>query len=300
MCQTTIGRFARLARNIISDHSYRVYAFSLFFFTLCLTILVVLLAIDIGNSHITLGIWDGQQWLEQWRLRTMPKKTADEYWIDIRALLHEKQLHNAIKQVIFSTVVPSLSTPFIQLSQRYLQLDPIQVTHETNSGVTIVTDQPAEVGADRIVNTAAVSALYDGAAIVIDMGTATTFDLVSAEAELLGVVIAPGMRLAADALTQRAAQLGHVALEAPPTVLGKNTIHSVQSGLVYGYVCLIEGIIARLTAEYLAMPGRTDRPCVIGTGGLISTIAPLTEYVHHVDPLLTLNGLRIISNRARK
>ncbi len=270
----------------------------MFFFTLCFTIALVLLAIDIGNTNITLGLWDGRTWLEQWRLRTVHEKTVDEYWISVRTLLRERELRGAITQVIFSSVVPSLTAPFTQLAQRYLNLDPIRVTHETDTGITVLTDNPAEVGADRIVNTAAVAALHGGPAIVIDMGTATTFDLVSADAELLGVVIAPGMRLAADALARRAAQLSRVALEPPPTVLGKNTIHSVQSGLVYGYVGLVEGIVQRLAAEYLALPGRVTAPRVIGTGGLISIITPLTDLIDHVDPWLTLNGLRVISDRA--
>ncbi|MCO5183055.1 MAG: type III pantothenate kinase [Anaerolineae bacterium] len=251
----------------------------------------MLLTIDIGNTNVTVGVWDGAAWRTHWRLRTVHDQTVDEYWVHLGTLLREAGVRDAINAVILTSVVPPLTRAFVGMCAHYLQLTPLRVDHTTDSGVAVVTDNPAEVGADRIVNAAAVSHLYGGPCIVIDMGTATTFDVVSADAELLGVVIAPGLRLSADALISRAAQLSEVAFEAPPTVLGRNTIHAVQSGLIYGYVSLVEGVIERLSAE-LDM-----QPTVIGTGGLISLIAEYTDCIHAVEPWLTLIGLRLIHER---
>lgn len=251
----------------------------------------MLLAIDIGNTNVTLGLWDGTTWLTQWRLRTVHEKTVDEYWIMVRGLLKDSGNRDKVERVILASVVPSLTATFADLSSRYLKLEALRVNSETDTGVVVKTDNPREVGADRIVDAAAAFAQFGGPAIVIDMGTATTFDVISAEGELLGVVIAPGLRLAGDALAARAAQLSRVALEAPPQVLGKNTIHAVQSGLIYGHVCLVEGIVQKLSAEL------NVEPIVIGTGGLISLITPHTTIIEHVEPWLTLTGLRLISDR---
>ena len=252
----------------------------------------MLLAIDIGNTNITLGLWDGERWQLQWRLRTIHNQTVDEYGIYLKMLLREEGLADAVERVIFSSVVPPLSRTFRRVCERYLQLTPVQVTHETDTGIGIATETPAEVGADRIVNAVAAYHLYPGPSIVIDMGTATTLDVVGAEGALRGVVIAPGLMLAAEALTGRAAQLSRVALEAPPQVLGRTTVHAMQSGLVYGYSCLVEGLVQRLQAEQ-ALPDAS----VIGTGGLIRLIKPHTEVIDHVEPWLTLTGLRLIAER---
>lgn len=255
----------------------------------------MLLAIDIGNTNITLGVWDGSEWRLQWRLRTIHDQTVDEYGIYLKMLLREVNLASAIERAIFSSVVPPLSNTFQAVGRRYLGLTPLQVTAQSNSGIRVETDNPAEVGADRIVNAAAAYHLYPGAAIIIDMGTATTLDVVSDDGALLGVIIAPGLELAAEALTGRAAQLSRVALEAPPQVLGRNTVHAMQSGLIYGYTCLIEGLIYRLRRE-LDIP---EAP-VIATGGLINLIEPHTQEIDHVEPWLTLTGLRLISERSEE
>lgn len=254
----------------------------------------MLLTIDIGNTNVTVGVWDGSDWHSHWRLRTVHDQTVDEYWVHLGALLREAGIRDAIDAVILTSVVPPLTRTFVGVCERYLQITPIRVDHTTESGIRVMTDNPAEVGADRIVNAAAVWHLYGGPCIVIDMGTATTFDVVSAESELLGVVIAPGLRLSADALINRAAQLSKVAFEAPPHVLGRNTIHAVQSGLIFGTVSLVEGLIARLSAE-LDM-----QPTVIGTGGLIGLITAHTDCIHVVEPWLTLTGLRLIHERIGK
>ena len=254
----------------------------------------MLLAIDIGNTNVTLGLWDEATWTEQWRLRTDKARTADEYGIMLKMLLHEAEVATAVSRVAMSSVVPPLTAVFTQVTERYLNLTPLRVNAHTNTGIDIRTDNPSEVGADRIVNAAAAAHLYPGPSIVIDMGTATTFDVVSKNHELLGVVIAPGLQLAANALTAGAAQLSGVALEAPPHVIGRNTVHAVQSGLIFGYVSLIEGVVQRLLREH---PNRDEKISVIGTGGLINLITPHTTVIDHVDPWLTLTGLRIISDR---
>ncbi len=252
----------------------------------------MLLAIDIGNSNITLGVWDGQSWRRQWRLRTIHEQTVDEYGVYLKMLLHEAGLAAQIERAIFSSVVPPLSVTFHEVCRRYLTLTPVQVTHELDTGVQVDTEFPPEVGADRIVNAAAAHQLYGGPTIVVDMGTATTLDVVSATGALLGVVIAPGLEPAAAALSGRAAQLNRVALEAPPHVLGRNTVHAMQSGLIFGYAGLVEGLVNRLRLEQ-EMPEAT----IIGTGGLIRLIAPHTSVIDHVDPWLTLTGLRLIGDR---
>ncbi len=257
----------------------------------------MLLAIDIGNTNVTLGLWDGTDWLEQWRLRTVHEKTVDEYWISVRTLLRESDTRSYVRRVVLSSVVPPLTSTFTDMCRRYLKIDPVRVSAETNTGIRVDTENPTEVGADRIVNAAGAVMMHPLPAIVIDMGTATTFDVVLPPEEpgklptLAGVVIATGLRLSADALAARAAQLSRVALEAPPQVMGRNTTHAVQSGMIFGYVSLVEGMVRRLSAEL------NIEPTVIGTGGLITLISPHTDCIHHVEPWLTLAGLRAIADR---
>ena len=253
----------------------------------------MLLAIDVGNTNVTLGLWNGEEWQTQWRLRTTHRKTVDEYWIDLRTLLGDR-FEQKVDQVVLSSVVPPLTKSLGEMSRKYLEVEPIIVNSDLDTGVKVETDNPAEVGADRIVNAVAAFDQYGGPAIVIDMGTATTFDYINENGALLGVVISPGLQVAGDALASRASQLNNVALEAPPTVLGKNTITAMQSGLIYGYVGLVEGMVWRLSHEM-----RTN-PVVIGTGGLMNVLKPLTAMVDHYDPWLTLTGLRLISDRQRE
>jgi type III pantothenate kinase len=254
----------------------------------------MLLAIDVGNTNVTVGIWDGHRWMRHWRLLTVRDKTTDEYGITLKSLLAEAALSDGIQAVVMSSVVPPLTPTFAALSETYLGRVALQVTSELDTGILIRTDSPEAVGADRIVNAVAAYHLFPGASITIDMGTATKFDVVTARAELLGGVIAPGMQLTADALASRAAKLSQVALEAPPATIGRNTIHAMQSGLVFGYVCLIEGMVQRIKAEH---PDRGQPIRVLGTGGLIHLIAAQTSIIDHVDPWLTLTGLRVIHER---
>ena len=257
----------------------------------------MLLAIDIGNTNITLGLWHGRSWQQQWRLRTVPEKTVDEYGIELTSLFRTYQLPDKPDQVIIASVVPTLNPIFAQTSQRYLQKTAVFVNHTTNLGIRIKTDSPAEVGVDRLVNAVAAHYAYPGPAIVLDMGTATKFDIITAAGELRGGVIVPGLRLAADSLTRRAAQLRGVPLEAPPQVIGSNTSHAIQSGLIFGYVSLIEGMIGRLRAAH---PDQ-ERPLqIIATGGQLDLVADHLTFLDIIDPWLTLTGLRLINDRLTK
>lgn len=255
----------------------------------------MLLAIDIGNTQVALGVWDGRGWRNQWRLRTIHDQTSDEYGTVLMALLRESELAESITAVILSSVVPPLTRAFRQLCPAYLDLAPIVVDAHLDTGILIRTDRPEEVGADRIVNAVAAAHEFPGASIVIDIGTATTFDVVSAARELLGVAIAPGLGLAAEALSARAAQLPQVPLEAPQRAIGRNTIEAMQSGLIFGYASLVDGMVARLLAEH---PDEPAGVTIIGTGGLIGVVAPHTRTIQHVDPALTLTGLRLIYERS--
>jgi len=250
----------------------------------------MLLAIDIGNTNIHLGLWNGDGWRLSWRARTVENKMADEYAVLVRNFLDTAHVGiGAISGVIVSSVVPTLTHAFEELSQRYLNQKAIIVTYQTKTGIKIEIDQPQQAGADRIVNTAGVVALYQYPAIVIDFGTATTFDVVSAEGAYIGGAIAPGINLAHDALVSRAAQLHKIDLVPPPDAIGKNTIHAMQSGIFWGYVGLVEGLVVRIK-ESLA----SEKTKVYATGGLAPIFQEHTKVIDQIIPELTLDGLRVI------
>lgn len=248
------------------------------------------LAIDIGNTNIHLGLWHNSHWQAHWRARTVRDKMPDEYAVLVRSFLNEADLdYRAISGVVISSVVPSLTLAFTDLAQRYMAVTPLVITHETHTGIRIDIDEPQQAGADRIVNSAAVHALYGGPAIVIDFGTATTFDVVAADGAYCGGAIAPGIGLAHDALVAHAAKLHAVDLCPPPSPIGKNTIHAMQSGVFWGYVALVEGLVERLTRAM-----ELDDVKIIATGGLSTIFSQHTEAIDITAPELTLDGLRII------
>jgi type III pantothenate kinase len=251
----------------------------------------VLLAIDIGNTNIYLGLWHNDDWQITWRARTVLDKMPDEYAVLLRNFLETANLNwDAVTDVIISSVVPPLTAAFRELIYTYLKIEPLVVTHETNTGITIDIDQPEQAGADRIVNAAAAAVLYGGPVVVIDFGTATTFDILSEHNAYIGGAITAGIGLAADALVSRAARLHEVDLQPPPSSVGRNTIHAMQSGLFWGYVAMIEGLTARIKQDM-----HTDKPIqVIATGGLSVLFNQHTAAIDRVDPNLTLNGLQII------
>jgi type III pantothenate kinase len=249
----------------------------------------MLMTIDIGNTNISLGVYRGDQLGPCWRVSTDHQRMPDEYGLQIDGLLrHEGLTPGDITGVCLASVVPHLTGIFVQACQVYLNLDPLVVDAGVKTGVRILYETPRSVGADRIVDAAAVQQLYGGPACVVDFGTGTTFDAISASGEYLGGAIAPGIGIAADALFQRAAKLPKVDLATPPSVIGRNTSHAMQSGLIFGYVGLVEGMVARFRKEL------GPEMKVIATGGLTEIITRETDVIDIIAPWLTLDGLRII------
>nr|MBC7244832.1 type III pantothenate kinase [Chloroflexota bacterium] len=250
----------------------------------------MLLCIDIGNTHITLGAWDKDKCLGHWRVRTVRDQTSDEYAILLKSLLREGGCKwTAINRVAIASVVPPLTIVFSELFRYYWGIEPLIVGPGVRTGLRIRIDNPVELGADLVADAVAAYHRLRNACIVVNFGTATTFSAVSKTGDFLGVAIAPGLELAAEALASFTAQLPRVALVPPPAAIGKNTVHSMQSGLIFGYVGLVKELLQRIRAEL------GGQAVVIATGGLSSTLAPLIEDIDIVDPLLTLEGLRLIS-----
>jgi type III pantothenate kinase len=251
----------------------------------------MLLAVDIGNTNVVFGAHDGG-WRHQWRIRTVRDKMADEYGILFRMLLREAGLSLAdFDRIVIASVVPPLTGRLEEIFAAYSPVAPLIVRHTNVPGLSFAVDNPGEVGADLMANAIAAYDRIRDACIVVDFGTATTFTAVSSEAVFLGVALAPGMNLAASALAGGTAQLPQVRLSAPSTAIGTNTIHAIQSGVVLGYVGLVEGMIRRFREEMQA-----DAQ-VIATGGLSNVIASLTDCFSAVDPWLTLDGIRLIGER---
>jgi type III pantothenate kinase len=254
----------------------------------------MLLAIDIGNSNVVLGVFEGRRLREQWRVGTNTQITADEYAVILKDLFGFAAIElRQIDGVIVSSVVPPLLPVMTEMSRKYFQRDPLFVTYELQTGITFRYDNPKEIGADRIVNAAAAFEVYGGPVIIIDFGTATTFCAVTGAGEYLGGAIVPGVKVSAEALFQRAAKLPRVELVKPPTVIGKDTVTAMQAGIIYGYAGLVDGIVRRMQEEF----ARDAR--VVATGGLAELIAPETATVKEVHPYLTLEGLRILYERNR-
>jgi type III pantothenate kinase len=252
----------------------------------------MLLCISIGNSNIVLGLWDEKQWLAHWRIRTVRDQMPDEYAILLKALLRDGGYElPTIRRVVLASVVPPLTPVFAELARRYLAAEPLVVGPGVRTGLRIRIDNPVELGTVLVVDAVAAYDRFRGACIVADFGTAATFSAVSARGDLEGVSIACGLGVAAEALASQTAQLPRVSLVPPPAAIGKNTVHSMQSGLIFGYVGLVNELIRRIQGE---LGGEAK---VIATGGLSSIMASLTAEIDVVDPWLTLDGLRIISER---
>ncbi len=254
----------------------------------------MLLALDVGNTNITVGIFEGQTLVDHRRLRTVREQTSDEWGILLSNLLGYAKLDPAsIDGIIVSSVVPPLNPALGEMSRRYFSTEAMFVTAETKTGLTIRYENPAEVGADRLVNAVAALHKYGGPCVVIDLGTAITFDAISAGAEYLGGIIAAGVGISADALFSRTARLPLVDFRKPRSLIGANTVASMQSGLYYGAIGAIDGMIERLIAEL--GPGTKT----IATGGQAQLIAGESKFIRNVDENLTLEGLRLIWDRTR-
>lgn len=251
----------------------------------------MLLAIDIGNSNIAFGIYEND-WKQHWRLNTVADKTSDEYEVLFRSLIsNDHGSLEKVKQVVISSVVPPLSPTFKTMVRRMFGTEPIMINASTDTGIELVIDNPLEIGSDLLANAVAGYAKYQDKCIVVDFGTALSITIVGEGGKLLGGSIAPGLKSAMKALSSNTAQLPFVQLEAPPSAIGKNTIHAIQSGVVLGYVGLVESLIKRIKAEL----GESAK--VIATGGLAEVIAPHTNQFDALDPWLTLDGLRLIAQR---
>jgi type III pantothenate kinase len=249
----------------------------------------MLLCIDLGNTNITFGLYDGDDLKSQWRIKTDHHKMPDEYGIlFLNLITHAGYRPQSVTAICMCSVVPPLTGIFEQMCDAYFGQTPLVVDAGVKTGVKVRYDNPREVGADRVVDAAAVYGLYGSPACVVDFGTATTFDAISREGDYLGGAIAPGIGIAAEALFAKAAKLPRIDLARPPRAIGSNTAHSLQSGLLFGYVGLVEGMVARFRAEL------GDDMRVIGTGGLAEVIARETDVIQKVDPWLTLKGLRIV------
>jgi type III pantothenate kinase len=255
----------------------------------------MLLAIDVGNTHTVIGLYDGERLVADWRIASLTHRTADENWLAIKSFCIEAGIPpSGISGVGISSVVPDLTDIFEAMARKYLKVEPVTVSASLNLGITIFYKDPTAVGADRICNAIAGFAKYGGPLIIIDFGTATTYDVVSKEGDYLGGVIALGLETSAAELHRRAAKLPKIELHFPSSVIGRETVSSMQAGIMFGSVDAVEGIVGRIRKEL----GTKSR--VIATGGLSGIIAAQTSVIEAVEPSLVLDGIRLIYGKVRK
>jgi type III pantothenate kinase len=249
----------------------------------------MLLTIDIGNTNLTLGLYQGETFDAHWRLATDHERMPDEYGLQMLGLLQNAGRSSIdLDGICLSSVVPPITSRIIQACHQYLHHEPLVVHYQLKTGIKILYEDPTAVGADRIADAVAVQRLYGGPACIIDFGTATTFNALDEEGNYLGGAIAPGINIAADALIRRTSKLPPVDLQRPPSVIGRNTVHAMQSGLLLGYVSMVEGMVARFRQEM----GQETK--VIATGGLAEIVSSATPVIQIIAPWLTLEGLRIL------
>ena len=259
----------------------------------------MLLTLDIGNTNITAGVFDGSELLAQWRLSTRRDRTADELAVFLKVALDAWGFHFAdIQGVAISSVVPTLTPQASLLTTKYFSCTPLIVGPHTDTGLINEYENPRDVGADRLVNGLSAWKKFNTAVVIADFGTGTTVDAVSQDGHYLGGAIAPGLQIATDALFQAAARLPRVELIAPDCVLGRNTVTSTQAGIVFGYAGLVKELVRRCSAEVKALGN--DTVTIVATGGLAELIAPLVPAIQHVEPQLTLEGLRLIWERSQE
>ncbi|HVN96813.1 MAG TPA: type III pantothenate kinase [Syntrophorhabdaceae bacterium] len=255
----------------------------------------MLLVIDIGNTNIVFGVYDGDTFINHWRLSTVLNKTHDEYAILLNSLLYMEKIRlSEIDSAIVSCVVPPLRIPFEITCRKYTGITPIFVEPGIKTGMPILSENTSEVGADRIVNAVAGYDKYKRPLIIVDFGTATTFDYVTPKGEYVGGCIAPGIMISLEALFERASKLPRVELAQPKNIVGRNTVHAMQAGITYGYVSLVDGIVKRMKDEV-----KTD-PYVIATGGLSTLIYKGSETIDEVDEFLTLRGLKLLYEKNKE
>jgi len=254
----------------------------------------MLLAVDIGNTNIVIGIHDTKKWTHHWRIKTVADKMPDEYRVIFRNFMHEADMElNALNQVVLCSVVPPLTNGIASMLKNQTGKDALIINHLINTGLTFAVDNPAEVGSDLIADAVAAYERFKEACIIVDFGTATTITAVSEKPEFLGVAIAPGMRLSAAALAGNTAQLPMIDLTPPEKPIGINSPHSIQSGIVLGNLCMVEGMIDLFRQEM----GTNAK--AVATGGLAPQMSALTDYFTAVDQWLTLEGIRLIALKNR-
>lgn len=255
----------------------------------------MLLVVDVGNTNVVMGLYQAETLVQTFRVATVRSRTEDEYAVLLRQLLSLRGLEPpSVSDAIVASVVPQLTGAMVSAIRQAVGREPLIVGPGIETGISVLYDNPEDVGADRIVDAVAAYARYQSGVIVIDFGTATTFNCVSPRGEYLGGVIVPGVKVSLDGLMQSAAKLRPVELTAPPRVLGRNTTHAIQSGAIHGYAAMVDGLVERLLGE-LGFPCR-----VLATGGLASLIGKHTKRIEELDPNLTLEGLRILHERNRK
>ena len=249
----------------------------------------MLLAVDVGNTNVTFALFDGERLAADWRVTSHRERTADEVAVELRELFDLRGLEfGIVTGVVISSVVPNVNPALLEASRRYLHCEPVMVGPGVKTSVRVRAENPREVGADRVANALAAFTKYGGPVVVIDFGTAVTYDAINAEGDYLGGAIAPGVEISLDALVSQTAMLRRVEPVAPDSVIGRNTVTSIQSGLVWGFVAQVEGMVARMVKE---LGGSAH---VVATGGQAALVAGLTHVIEKTDPLLTVEGLRLI------
>lgn len=258
----------------------------------------MLLVIDVGNTNIVLGIFKGKKLVYDWRISTDREKTADEYGLMLMQIMDSQNIKiDNINDIIISSVVPNIMDIFPEICEKYFNIKPIIIGPGVKTGMNILYDNPKEVGADRIVNGVAAFEKYGGPLIAVDLGTAITFDVINQKGDYLGGAICPGVKISADALFQRASKLPKVEILKPEKIIGKNTVNSMQAGLFYGYVGMIDYIIENIIKE---INFSVEDVKVIATGGYSRLFLNESKYIQKIDQMLTLDGLRIIYERNKE
>ncbi|MDO4778676.1 MAG: type III pantothenate kinase [Tissierellia bacterium] len=258
----------------------------------------MLLLIDVGNTNIVMGLYDGDVKKYSWRLATRQSRTSDEYGLQVESILsHYGISRDEIHDIVIGSVVPSIQHTLKTMCSRYLNIDPMIVGEGTKTGMPIKYDNPREVGADRVANSVAIIDKYKLPAILIDIGTAISFDVVNEKGEFIGGAIAPGIGIASEALFSRTSKLPKVELEVPDKAIGSNTIHAIQSGIVYGYIGLVDNIIENIVKDLKCDPKDVS---IIATGGYASLISQNSKYIQEYDYDITLHGMKLIYNRTIK